>query len=160
MKLHSIEELLREMAFFKGLPKDCMTQVSGCGKFGVVRKDRFLAHTGESADAFFVIRSGKVAIETHGSGRTLRIQTAGAGEVVGWSWLFPPHEWSFDVRALEETHMIALNGKCLRQKCDADPVLGYHLMKRFAGILVKRLTATRMQLLDVYASQPKGTIGA
>ena len=159
MKIQSIESLLSSQAFFSGLPDACMTNVAGCGKNEIFAADKFLARAGQPAEQFFVIRSGQIAIEIHASGRSLRVQTAGAGEVVGWSWLFPPHQWTFDVHALEETHVIALDGKCLRNKCESDPVLGYQLMKRFAGILVQRLSATRLQLLDVYGSREKGAFG-
>ena len=38
-----------------------------------------------------------------------------------------------------------------KAKCDADPALGYTLMKRFARIMTERLRAARIQLLDVYS---------
>lgn len=159
MKVQSIEALLRGQAFFNGLPDAHLANVAGCGKNEVFPTETFLAREGRSAEHFFVLRSGRVAVEIHGAGRSYRVQTAAAGEVVGWSWLFPPHQWAFDVRALEETHAIVLDGKCLRAKCEADPALGYQLMKRFAGILVQRLSATRMQLLDVYGSRESGAFG-
>jgi CRP-like cAMP-binding protein len=70
--------------------------------------------------------------------------------VLGWSWLFPPYRWHFDARALELTRAIALDGKCLREKCEEDHDLGYELVKRVAQIIMERLQATRLQLLDVY----------
>jgi CRP-like cAMP-binding protein len=69
---------------------------------------------------------------------------------VGWSWLIPPYEWQFDARVLEDVSAIRFDGACLRGKCDADPALGYALMKSFAGVLVKRFMETRLQLIDVY----------
>ena len=47
-------------------------------------------------------------------------------------------------------HAIAFDGACLRGKCEADPQLGYDLMKLFAAVIVERLQATRLRLLDVY----------
>jgi CRP-like cAMP-binding protein len=73
-----------------------------------------------------------------------------AGEVLGWSWLIPPYHWKFDARAIEQTRALALDGKCLRTKCEEDHDLGYELLKRFAQIMEERLQATRLQLLDVY----------
>jgi CRP/FNR family cyclic AMP-dependent transcriptional regulator len=80
------------------------------------------------------------------------LQTLEPGEIVGWSWLFPPYRWNFDVRALEPLGAIAFDGACLRGKCDRDPALGYTLMKRFARVLSERLGAARLQLLDLYGS--------
>ena len=54
--------------------------------------------------------------------------------MLGWSWLFPPYRWTFDARAAEETSVIALDGVCLRGKCEDDTDLGYRLMQRFAQL--------------------------
>jgi hypothetical protein len=78
------------------------------------------------------------------------IQTEGEGEILGWSWLVPPYYWHFDARATEKTQVIAIDGKCLREKCESDHDLGYKLMRRFALIIAERLEATRLQLLDIY----------
>ena len=81
------------------------------------------------------------------------IETLHDGDVVGWSWLFPPYRWQFDARALEPSRAIAFDGACLRGKCEADHELGYELMRRFAGSIIERLQATRLRLLDVYGSR-------
>ena len=73
--------------------------------------------------------------------------------LLGWSWLFPPYQWHFDARALELTRTTALDGQCLRIKCEEDHELGYRLGQRFAHVMMQRLQATRLQLLDVYGVQ-------
>ncbi len=78
------------------------------------------------------------------------IETIEAGEVIGWSWLFPPYRWHFDARALAPVRATRFDGACLRGKCEADPALGYDLMSRFAQVLIERLQWTRLRLLDVY----------
>ena len=78
------------------------------------------------------------------------IETIEAGEVIGWSWLFPPYRWHFDARALTSVRATGFDGACLRAKCDDDPALGYDLMSRFAQVLIERLQWTRLRLLDVY----------
>jgi len=81
-----------------------------------------------------------------GQGETLE-----ADDILGWSWLVAPYYWRFDARAMEVTRAIALDGKCLRSKCEENHDLGYNLLKRFVAIVEQRLQSTRMQLLDVYA---------
>jgi hypothetical protein len=82
----------------------------------------------------------------------ITIETVGDGELLGWSWLIPPFQWHFDARALNLTRAIALDARCLRGKCDADPALGYELLKRFSQVMEQRLEATRLQLLDLYVN--------
>ncbi|MEZ5078070.1 MAG: cyclic nucleotide-binding domain-containing protein [Solirubrobacterales bacterium] len=151
MPTRSIDQLLATVPTFAGLPSDWLELVSGCGRNSGFEVGRYLAREGDPADAFYLIRQGRVALEiaAPGSG-ALMIETLGEGAVLGWSWLFPPFKWSFDARATEPVRAIAFDGACLRGKCDADNSLGYELMRRFAAVMLDRLQATRLQLLDVY----------
>jgi hypothetical protein len=88
-------------------------------------------------------------VTTPGRG-SITFQTVGVGEIVGVSWLVPPYRWTYDARALELTRAIAMDAGCLRGKCEQDHDLGYEVMKRFVPVLVERLQATRLQILDVY----------
>jgi len=38
----------------------------------------------------------------------------------------------------------------VRAKCEQNPELGWDLMKRLAPVLVERMQAARLQMLDVY----------
>ena len=102
-----------------------------------------------------MIRSGRVAVDvdviTEGA---VTIQTLEEDEVLGWSWLIPPYIWNFSARAVEPVRALALDARCLRGKCEADGELGYALLKRFAEVIVMRLRATRMQLMDIYGPGP------
>lgn len=149
--MKSLDALLQDHAFFQGLDPAQIHLIAGCGQIRHYAADAFLAREGTSADDFFVIRRGRVAIETHVPGRdAVTLETLQEHEIAGWSWLFPPYHWMFDIRAVEATSVIALDGKCLRGKCEADHELGYRLMQRFSSIMISRLRAARMQVLDVY----------
>lgn len=102
-----------------------------------------------------MIRRGAVAIETFVPPRhAVTIETIHEGDLLGWSWLVPPYRTVFDARALGSVGAIAFDGACLRGKCEEDPVLGQELMRRFAQVIVERLQATRLRLLDVYGQIP------
>lgn len=156
MPIHSIDQILSGLPTFAGLTPAQLEWIAGCGENCGFEAGEYLAREGDEANSFYVIRHGHVALELSAPGRGgLAISTLGEGAVVGWSWLFPPHRWSFDARAVEPVRAIAFDGKCLRGKCDTDHELGYMLMQRFAGIILDRLQATRPQLLDVYG-KPAG----
>ncbi|HSR23524.1 MAG TPA: cyclic nucleotide-binding domain-containing protein, partial [Candidatus Eisenbacteria bacterium] len=107
---------------------------------------------GDPADWFFVLRQGSVALEVASPERgPIVIQTLGPGDAVGWSWLFPPYRWHLDAVARGPVAAVAFDAACLRGKCDEDHELGHRLMARFAELMLQRLMATRLQLLDVYA---------
>lgn len=153
MSTTTIRDLLADHRFFAGLPPADLDLIAGCGVNVAFRAGAMVAREGDPADRFFVVREGHGAIEVHAPGRgALVVATAGPGDVIGWSWLFPPHQWRFDVRAVTDVRAVALDGACLRGKADEDPALGYRLMERFARILVSRLESTRLQLADLYGT--------
>jgi hypothetical protein len=67
----------------------------------------------------------------------------------------PPYRWRFDARAVEMTRAIGIDARCIRDKCESDPRVGYAMMKRLAPLLVRRLDETRLQILDVYGKRSK-----
>ena len=153
MSVREIRDLLDAEEFFRGLDADYLDLIAGCGTNTHFDAGTMIFREGEPADTFYVLRSGKVALEIHVPERgALVIETLGPGELLGWSWLFPPYKWHFDARAIDGTSAVALDGACLRGKCDDDPRLGYLLMQRFARVSQERLQATRLQLLDVYGN--------
>ncbi len=78
------------------------------------------------------------------------VDTLEVGDVLGWSWLLPPFHWKFNAHARAGVRAIALDGKCLRAKCEENHDLGYEVLKRLVPFIERRLEATRFQLLDVY----------
>ena len=78
------------------------------------------------------------------------IQTVGAGEVVGWSWLLPPYRWQFDARATSAVQGLVFDAAWLREQCEQDHELGYHLLWQLLVVVSSRLAASRVQRLDIY----------
>jgi CRP/FNR family cyclic AMP-dependent transcriptional regulator len=149
--METFEKILSEHAFFHDLPGIHLGTLIGCVsnvKFGA---GEFLFREGAPADQFYLIRHGRVAVEAFAPGRgNITIETIDEGEVVGWSWLFPPYTAHFDARALGLVRAFALDGACLRAKCEKDAELGFELTRRFARVTMQRLEATRLQLMDLY----------
>jgi len=149
--VRTIEQYLPEHPFFAGLDEETIRFISGCATNEHVKAGKMLFREGKQADQFFVIRHGRVSLEVHAPERgAIVIDVLGDGDVVGWSWLVPPHRWVFDARAVEETSLVAFDGACLRGKCDDDPALGYQLMKRVSKVMFDRLIGARIRLLDLY----------
>lgn len=146
-----MRQLLEEHPFFAGLGDAALDLVAGCATNVHVDAGDYLFRLGDPADRFYVVRRGRVALELHVPGGGQRVlDTVEDGQVLGWSWLVPPHVWFLDARAAQPTSAIALDGVCLRGKCDDDPALGYALMQRVAQVMYERLQSARVRLLDLY----------
>ena len=151
--MRTLAEYLPEHPFFAGLDASAMDLVVGCAQNVHFSDGDVLFRAGAPANTFYVIRHGRVALEVHDPRRqTMVVATLGDGEVAGWSWLVPPYQWMFDGRAVSSVSAVALDGACLRAKCDQDPALGYALMQRVAHVMYERLQDARMRLLDMYGS--------
>jgi CRP-like cAMP-binding protein len=125
--------------------------LADCARRAEFSTDELIFRQGDEADQFYLIRRGRVALEIPTpQGDPIILQTAGKGDFLGWSWMITPYRWHFNARAVELTRAVALNGKRLREKCESDHHLGYEVIRRVAGIMDRRLQATRLQLLDIY----------
>lgn len=155
--MENLGKVLEEHPFFKGLEQPYIELVTGCAANVKFEAGQYLCREGEEANCFYIIRSGKVALEIYAAELgSLVIDTLTEGDVLGWSWLIPPYNWHFDAKAVELTRVISLDGKCLRTKCESDHNLGYELLKRFTHIIEQRLQTTRLQLLDLYGVHKSG----
>lgn len=146
----NLEPILKQHVFFKDLQQEYFNFIVGCASNVVFKKDQIIMKENDPADKFYLIREGLVAIEIPlGTDNSVTVQTVRGGDILGWSWLIPPYKYKFNCRAVEDTRAIALDGKCLREKCEKNHDLGYELLKRLAGVFTQRLEATRKQILSL-----------
>jgi len=146
-----LAEVISGHDLFAHLPVDHLELLAGCASNVAFAQGQQIFLEGGPADAFYLIRQGHVALgmSAPGQGRLL-IETLAADDVLGWSWLVPPYHWHFDAEALEPTAAVMFDAACLRGKLASDVRLGYELMSGFLPIIVDRLQATRLRLLDLY----------
>jgi CRP/FNR family transcriptional regulator, cyclic AMP receptor protein len=148
----SVESSVRTHPFTAGLPDALIERLAAMARVEQRPAGAWIARQGEPADMFHLVVDGRAAIEVSTPGRDpIIISTVHGGEVVGWSWLFPPHRWHFDVVALDDLTSLAVDGRALRAACAADHELGYEVTRRLAAVVSARLEGTRIQLLDLYS---------
>jgi CRP-like cAMP-binding protein len=149
--MRTLDAVIAESPAFAHLDLEHLALVAGCGRNVSFDQDDRLFREGDPANEFYLVRRGLAALETYVPNRgQVTIYTAGPGEILGWSWLVAPHRWHFSGRAIDGLQAIRFDGQCLRRKCEDDPRLGYALLTRFAQLLVERLQATRLQVMDIY----------
>ncbi len=147
----TLEPLLQEHEIFKGLEPDYIALLADCAATVEFPAGQLIFRQGAAANQFYLIRQGSVTVEISAPGKgAITIETLTGQDVLGWSWLFPPYRWLFDARAVEFTVAVALDGWCLRGKCEADPALGYALMKRFSAVMLESWQAAQLQLLELH----------
>lgn len=138
--------------FLAGMNHEQLVLLTDCAIPVHFKTGQIIFREGEMANRFYLIESGKVVLEsTGGHGDPLLVDAIGAGDLLGWSWMFPPYVWHFTARAEEPTDAIFFYGTILREYCEHDHSLGYELFKRMSAVMVKRLQGARENMLAFHA---------
>ncbi|MER6349953.1 cyclic nucleotide-binding domain-containing protein [Streptomyces sp. NPDC001595] len=110
------------------------------------------------ADRFWVIRSGAVSLDQRVSSlQRVTVASLGAGDLLGWSWLFPPHRWDFGAEAFSPVRAYEFEAASVLALCERDPQLGMSLVRIVAEILAYRLEMTRGQLMEQYSMRRRSS---
>lgn len=149
MSNQSITEYLSAHEFFSEFSDDILKFLSECTNTLEIKKGDILFRQGEKANKFYVIRDGRISIQMPAiMGPTLEIQTLGKDQVLGWSWLISPYQWSFQTKAEENSELLQFDGTAILARCEQEPKFGYELLKKFAGLMSVRLDAARQKMMD------------
>lgn len=151
--MKTIADILSEHPFFQGFSKEDFAFIAGCGKNVVFKENEEIAKPNAPADEFYLIRDGHIVLSMELSAKKAFIyQTLGDGDILGFSWLIPPYQWNIHAKAQTPTRAVAINGKCLREKCEKEVSFGYKMMKHLLKAMVMQEDESRLHLLDVYGN--------
>ena len=117
--------------------------------------DTVIFKEGDDSHDFYLIASGRVALEMQEPDNVIRIQTLGAGDEFGWSSVLMGRGKYFQARTLESTETLVFDGFQLLEAFRADPAFGFAFMYRMLGVVSERLQATRLQLHDMHSPKAK-----
>lgn len=143
-------ETLRKLQFLRNVDDQYVKELAKLGEVVEFPEGTIIFSEGEPALDCYLIVDGNVLLEMCGPGGCTRILTIGEGDILGWSSVLGKAELTAAARTLTATRAIEMNGPKVVALCEQTPSLGYQLMRCTALALAKRLTATRLQLLDLY----------
>ena len=139
--------------FLIGISAHHIRLLADCAMGSRFRAGEVIFGENEPANRFYLIERGRVALESSTLDESVKIDEIGDGDLLGWSWLFPPYVWHFSAWALEDTTAIFFYGTVLREYCEKDTALGFELFKRMSAVMLRRLQAARQKLLSVHQSR-------
>jgi CRP/FNR family cyclic AMP-dependent transcriptional regulator len=140
--------------FLAGMNRAQLVLLTDCAVSVRFRPGDIILREGDHADRFFLIETGAVVLESgKDHGEPVVIDTIGAGDLLGWSWMFRPYTWQFTARAFVSTRAIFFAGPVLREYCERDHSLGYELLKRLTAVMTRRMQKARRQMLGVRAGE-------
>lgn len=145
--------------FCRGMNHAQTAMLADCAITSHFKAGEILFREGKPAERLYLIESGKVVLESSSDyGDPVVIETIGAGDLLGWSWMMLPYVWHFTARAVEPTEAIHFAGPILRQYCERDHSLGFELHKPMSAVMMKRLQAARKKML--FGSRARRKAGA
>jgi CRP-like cAMP-binding protein len=152
-----IEPLSTRVAFhpvLAGMSHTQLTLLTDCAVARHFHANQKILGEGEFANGFYLVETGKVALESEARfGESIAIQILGVGDLLGWSWMFPPYVWQFTARAIEPTTTLFFYAAIGREYCEKNHSLGYELLKRISAVMVTRLHAAHDQMLSLYCNR-------
>ena len=134
--------------FLAGMNHTQLTLLTDCAVARHFNANQTILREGEFANGFYRVALESVA----GFGQSIPVKILGAGDLLGWSWMFPPYVWQFTARAIEPTTALFFYAAILREYCEKDHSLGYELLKRISAVMVTRLQAAHDQMLSLYCN--------
>ncbi|MFI0259581.1 cyclic nucleotide-binding domain-containing protein [Streptomyces sp. NPDC017056] len=109
------------------------------------------------ADRFWIIRTGAVQLDIRVPGRRAAVvETLHPGDLLGWSWLFPPYAWQLGAETLSPVRAWEFDARDVHALCQEDPVLGHALVLMYAEVIGERLRCARTRLLDLFGPYGSG----
>jgi CRP-like cAMP-binding protein len=149
----NIIEEIESHILFRGITRKNAIAIS---KFSIeedLKKGSYVFETGGPADAIYLILKGRVSVEMHEPVRgSLILESLTKGQLLGLSWLSQPSHWIFDAKCLDDISVIRIDAEKLGEFCDSHVDAGYIIMKNLSLLIRDRLQATRLQLMDIYAT--------
>ena len=144
---------LRDLPVFAGLDDEQLAKVASICRRVDVDTGGELLKQGEPAEDLRVVLDGKFSLCLElGGGREECLLTLTRGEVIGWSAVLDQSTWLASATALKPSTVLDLPGRAVRELCEQDHDIGYHLMRNLFTAVTARLHDTRLQLLDMYGA--------
>lgn len=155
--MNEVQSLVRDQPFFAELTDAQRQRTAEYARLEQYPAGRYLIRQNGTADRFMILLDGHVLLKAVVPRRgVVPLETLGAHDPLGWSWLAQPRKWHYDARAVEDTTVLAFDADALLADMERDHELGYHLQRRMIDVIAHRLQAARLQSLDLYANPGGG----
>lgn len=144
-------EKMAQFTIFEGLTPEESGTILQCCEMTTARKGQQVIKAGEFADSLFLVLSGRIEVrfkvEHLYASVEIPLDIIRRGEVCGWSALIPPHKYTLNAYATEDSEFLRIERADLQYCCEADTRLGYVVMRNIAQILGNRYELARQMLI-------------
>jgi CRP-like cAMP-binding protein len=144
--------MLNHTWFGSELAPETQQRLARLGTIQDFDTDEVILQEGEATKEMGILISGRLALRTLVPGRgPVTILSVESGDIFGWSALVADAGAQSTVVATEPSRALVIDGALLRAALREDHALAASLYPRVLQAVGRRLRATRMQLLDLFA---------
>lgn len=137
MRADEIAATLEGLALFQGCSPDTLRAIASITTEGDYEKGAMLYDVGDAADNIYVLVNGIVTFKNKLVLNYLNVQkVAGRSIVFGWAAVVAESAKRVGAaQCLEDSKILAINGRQLLDILDRDPKSGFLVMKRMCAVI-------------------------
>jgi signal transduction histidine kinase len=161
--------ILRRFEIFAGFSDDEIVEIAALCREETCSEGDILFAEGETAEKLFLFLEGKMSLETKvqlgrsGSARRATVSVVGPSQVIGWSSLIAPHQYTSTAVCLEPGRALVLMGEDVREFIYRHPASGLLFLDAIASTISSRLrnsTTTLTYFLSIISHELKSPLAA
>ncbi|HLO35673.1 MAG TPA: cyclic nucleotide-binding domain-containing protein [Candidatus Deferrimicrobium sp.] len=154
MDAPAIADALRASPFTAGLGRSDRRRLESLATLRTVAVGDVLLREGEETPHLGIVVEGRIALRLLVPGRgPITVLTVEEGDLFGWSAIVPPYRATSSAIAVAPGKVVLFDAAALREALASDDDLAAAIHPRLLQIVVRRLGATRAQLLDLFATE-------
>jgi len=160
MRQKTLKERLRTNPWFERLSDEHYEKMVSIATIVKWPAGKDIFREGDEDLYLYLILKGRVAIDiSYPTRGRVRILTLNEDEIFGWSAVLPVVKIkTAGAHTILDTEAVAFDADALREICEQDHELGFLVYRRLTNVIAGRLSATRMQLLDMYSTGTESEI--
>lgn len=144
--------MLNHTWFGAELSPETQERLAKLGEVQDFEADEVILHEGDDAKEMGILISGRLALRTLVPERgPVTILSVEQGDIFGWSAVLADTQAQSTVVATQPSRALVIDGTKLRAALKEDHALAASLYPRVLKAVARRLRATRLQLLDLFA---------
>ena len=128
MSAATLLAVLRKHPFVEEFQPEHIEKLRAMAREASFEAGQTIFREGDDFHDFYLIVSGRVALEIEEVDHVVRVQTLSAGDEFGWSAILMGRGKHFQARALEQVETLAFDGPQLLEACRQDKGFGFALM--------------------------------
>ena len=147
---------LKKFKIFKGLNERELEAIAKLAKERTYEAGSRIFEEKALATGLYLVLEGKVEVKTRGKGsEQIVIDEVGPGRIFGWSAVTEPYTFTAATWTVEQSKVIILDGRKLRDLFANNNHIGFRVVKEVAAVISGRLKRMEAKFIEIVCNENK-----